>query len=253
MLLLSLISPIDTYADDLFWVHMTQHMVLVMAAAPLLVLGAPATLALRAATPRVRRAYLVPLLGSRAVRTLTQPVVALLVFLLSIWIWHIPALYTGAIESEALHFLEHLAFLTGGLLFWFVIIGVDASDLRPGHVGRIALLIVALLSNLALSVILTFSDEPLYDTYVAAAALRAWGPDALNDQKIGAGIMWVPGTMMLALAILGTVYYWAEREGFNGRRGDMLRDRERQRRASRADQGSADPGASARGETSPGE
>ena len=131
LLLITLVSPIDAYSDDLFWVHMVQHMILVMLVAPLLLLGAPATLALRASSPRVRATYLVPLLNSRVIRFLTHPVFALILFVASIWIWHIPTLYDAAIRSEPLHFFEHGAFLSGALLFWWLIVAVDATRLRP--------------------------------------------------------------------------------------------------------------------------
>lgn len=121
-----------------------------------------------------------------------------------------------------MHAFEHGSFLGGAILFWWLVVAVDATRLRPAHVGRIALLIAALLQNIALALILTSIDEPVYDRYVDLT--RGWGPNALIDQRIGAGVMWVPGAMMFFFGILVTVYYWAEREHFNGRRGDMLRE-----------------------------
>ncbi len=224
LMLLALVSPIDTYSDDLFWMHMIQHVLILMVIAPLLLLGAPATLALRAASPRVRRQYVVPLLNSRLLQILLYPPVAILVLVGAIWIWHIPALYDAAIGSELLHFIEHSTFLSGGLLFWWLIIGVDASHLRPGHIARVAILIVAILQNLALGLILTSLGAAAYESYAKLEGLRDWGPSALTDQRIGAGIMWVPGTMMFALAVLVIVYYWAEHEAFRSRRDDLLRD-----------------------------
>lgn len=235
LLLLSLVSPIDTYSDDLFWVHMLQHIMLVMLAPPLLLLGAPITLALRSASPRVRATYLLPLLNSRLARFFTYPAVGLIIFIGAVWIWHIPALYDTAIGSEGLHFLEHASFVTGALLFWWLIIGVDATHLRPGYVGRVAILILAILQTIGLAAIITSAGDPLYDTYEQLAATRDWGPDALLDQRIGGGIMWVPGAMMLALAVLATVYFWAEHEGFKGRQGDMVRELEQRRAASAPD------------------
>ena len=223
LMVVGLVSPVDTYSDDLFWVHMLQHILITMLVAPLMLLGAPATLALRAASPRVRRSYLVPLLESRLVRVLTYPPVALLVFVLGVWAWHWPDAYDAAIASEALHFIEHGVFLLGGVLFWWLVIGVDASRLRPPHVWRIFVLVIAIMQNIGLGLILTNFSEPLYETYETAAGLRSWGPDALTDQRLGAGIMWVPGSMMFVIAIMLTVYYWAEREGFKGRQGDRVR------------------------------
>lgn len=223
-MILGLMSPIDSYSDDLFWVHMLQHVIITMVVAPLMLLGAPATLALRAASPRVRTSYLIPFLNSRLVRTLTWPPVAIMLFIASVWSWHLPAAYDAAIASEALHFVEHGIFLFGAILLWWLVIGVDATRLRPNHVWRCALLVVAILQNIGLGLILINVSDPIYDTYAAAASVREWGPTALLDQRIGAGIMWVPGSMMFALAIITTVYFWAEREGFKDRRNDVVRD-----------------------------
>ena len=224
VMLLGLMSPVDTYSDDLFWMHMIQHVMITMIVAPLMLLGAPATLALRAASPRVRTTYLVPFLNSRLVRALTWPPAAIVIYIASVWSWHWPDAYDAAIASEAVHFVEHGVFLLGAVLLWWLVIGVDATRLRPHHVWRCALLVVAILQNIGLGLILINVGEPVYDTYATAAAVREWGPDALLDQRIGAGIMWVPGSMMFALAIIVTVYYWAEREGFKDRRNDTVRD-----------------------------
>lgn len=224
VMLLGLMSPVDTYSDDLFWMHMIQHVMITMIVAPLMLLGAPATLALRAASPRVRTTYLVPFLNSRLVRALTWPPSAIVIYIASVWSWHWPDAYDAAIASEAVHFVEHGVFLLGAVLLWWLVIGVDATRLRPHHVWRCALLVVAILQNIGLGLILINVSEPVYDTYATAAAVREWGPDALLDQRIGAGIMWVPGSMMFALAIIVTVYYWAEREGFKDRRNDTVRD-----------------------------
>ena len=224
VMILGLMSPVDAYSDDLFWVHMLQHVMITMIVAPLMLLGAPATLALRAASPRVRATYLVPLLNSRVIGALTWPPSAIVLYIASVWSWHWPDAYDAAIASEALHFVEHGIFLGGAILLWWLVIGVDATRLRPHHVWRCALLVVAILQNIGLGLILINVNEAVYDTYATAAAVREWGPDALLDQRIGAGIMWVPGSMMFALAIIVTVYYWAEREGFKDRRNDTVRD-----------------------------
>jgi len=224
VMLLGLMSPVDTYSDDLFWMHMIQHVMITMIVAPLMLLGAPATLALRAASPRVRTTYLVPFLNSRLVRALTWPPSAIVIYIASVWSWHWPDAYDAAIASEAVHFVEHGVFLLGAVLLWWLVIGVDATRLRPHHVWRCALLVVAILQNIGLGLILINIGEPVYETYATAAAVREWGPDALLDQRIGAGIMWVPGSMMFALAIIVTVYFWAEREGFKDRRNDTVRD-----------------------------
>ena len=96
-------GPIDYYEATLFADHMTQHMLLMMVAAPLLVMGAPITLLLRVASPQVRSRWLLPILHSRTVRLLSHPIVALGLFAGVLWVTHFSAVYELSLENDTLH------------------------------------------------------------------------------------------------------------------------------------------------------
>ncbi len=120
---IALQSPIDSYADTRLSVHMGQHLLLTMIAAPLLVLGAPVTLLLRAATPGFRRRWVLPLLRSRPVRLLTAPVVSWTQFALVLWVSHFSPLYEAAVRSTGVHALEHMLYIASAVLFWSPVAG----------------------------------------------------------------------------------------------------------------------------------
>ena len=108
-------SPIDGLSDDLFFMHMVQHVLLMMVGPPLILVGAPVVPVLRG-LPRILRDDLaIPLLQMRRVRKilnfLASPLTAWMVFVFTLWIWHVPALYNEAVINEPLHFLEHMMFM----------------------------------------------------------------------------------------------------------------------------------------------
>jgi cytochrome c oxidase assembly factor CtaG len=225
VLLVALVSPIDAYGDDLFWAHMLQHVLVIVAAAPLLILGAPVTLALAASTPRLRHTYLRPFLRSRLLAALMFPPVTLTIFIGVTWLWHLPAIYDAAIDVAALHAIEHGSFLGVALLFWWLIIDVDPIRFRPSHLIGAVSLFVVIVQGVLLGAILVTLDEPIYDTYISASALRDWGPTALADQRAGAGLVWIPGGLVFALAFLVTLHGWIARLELEADRDDTRRRR----------------------------
>lgn len=207
-LALALLSPIEAYADDLLTAHMLQHALIVMVAAPLLALGAPGTLALRAASPRMRARVVRPLLLGAASRWATRPPVTWLILAAVVWVWHLPELYEAAVQHESLHALEHASFLAVAFLFWWVVLGVDATPRRAAYPARLGLVFAALVQALLLAFLIAGLDAPAYDAYVTAAAGRDWGPSALQDQRIGAGYVWVAGGMAFVVALFALVASW---------------------------------------------
>src|SRR5438552_2337808 len=129
VLAVALTSPIEAYEGELFSVHMLQHMLLELVAAPLLLLGAPATLALRAASTSVR-GLLLAVLHSRAVAAVSFPLLAWILFAAVNGGWHSSRLYNDALEIGWLHDVQHLTFLGAALLFWWPVIGADPSRWR---------------------------------------------------------------------------------------------------------------------------
>jgi putative copper resistance protein D len=208
-IVLALQSPIDRYETALISVHMLQHMLLQFVAAPLLLLGAPVTLALRVATPEVRR-RLTGLLHSRAVRTLTHPILAWSLFVLVNWGWQFSPLYDLALESEVVHYLQHAAYLGSALLFWWPIAGIDPAPRKLAFPGRAAYLALAIPPNSFLGITLMQTAPDFYPHY--ATLFRTWGPSVAEDLNIAGAVMWGMGAMTFVVALLLTVAAWMQTE-----------------------------------------
>ena len=202
----ALTSPIEAYEGMLFSVHMIQHMLLELLAAPLLLAGAPITLALRVANPRVRR-RLLTVLQSRIVHVVSFPVVAWAIFAAVNWGWHFSSLYDVALENAALHYVQHATFLGAALLFWWPAIGADPSPWRLPHPVRLLYLFLAMPQNSFLGVALMSATTVLYPHYATNA--RDWGLSPLEDQQLGGLLMWVPGNLWMFLAIGVLFFLWA--------------------------------------------
>jgi putative membrane protein len=234
-ILLALVSPVDTYEGVLFSVHMLQHLLLEMVAAPLIVLSAPITLALRAANPSARQAMLA-ILHSRPARWLTFPLVTWFLFAAVNWGWHFSALYNLALQTDLVHYLEHATFLAAALLFWWPAIGPDPQPWRMPHPVRLLYLFLAMPQNSFLGVALLSTQRVLYLHYVTV--VRTWGPTPLDDQHLGGALMWVIGDIVFLTAMVGVVWAWMRFEDARTVRLDARLDlEERQRELSRSRDG----------------
>jgi cytochrome c oxidase assembly factor CtaG len=190
----ALVSGIARYDTTLFSVHMVQHVLLMLVAAPLLALAAPITLVLRLSSSNTRHRWLLPVLHSRVVRVMAHPVTAWLMFATMMWAVHFSPLFNASLEDPLIHDLEHLLFLSGALLFWWPVIRPFPSRPHSPLWSVPFYLLAADLLNTALSAILTFSEHVLYPTYLAAA--RLFGTTALSDQSSAGVIMWAPGSFV---------------------------------------------------------
>jgi cytochrome c oxidase assembly factor CtaG len=228
----ALVSGIDRYDTVLFSVHMVQHLLLTLVAAPLFALSAPITLLLRLSSPGTRRRWILPVLHSRAMRVVSFPVVSWLIFAGVMWGSHFSPLFDRALEDPLVHDLEHLGYLVAGVLFWWPAIGPDPSPWRMSHPVRIMYVFLQMPQNTFLAVAILNVSQPLYPHY--ATLVRSWGPTPLNDQQIAAGIMWLLGDLGFLATILGLVIAWMRHEeretGRADRRADEamagIRDRE---------------------------
>jgi putative membrane protein len=212
-ILVALDSPIDTLAPKYFWVHMVQHVLLMMVAAPLLVLAAPWMVMWRGLSLGVRRSVATALSGSptwRAVgagaRWLASPVPAWVAFNVTLVGWHLPALYGLTLRDGLVHDVEHLSFLVLGVLFWAQAIDSPPLRARLGLPGRVAYVTLGAVVSWLLAVVLAFAPHPLYAAYVQAHAHG--GLSALNDQQLAAGIMWGPGSIPYAVFVFVALYRW---------------------------------------------
>lgn len=220
-LAVALTSPIEAYEGELFSVHMLQHMLLELVAAPLLLLGAPATLALRAATPSARR-WLLAVLHSRVVSILSFPLLAWVLFAAVNWGWHFSSLYNDALENSWLHDVQHLTFLGAALLFWWPVVGADPSRWRLPHPVRLFYLFLAMPQNSFLGIALMSAPTALYPHYLTN--LRDWGPSPIVDQNVGGMLMWVGGDVVFLLAMGFVVAAWVRAEDRRTARQDARED-----------------------------
>jgi putative membrane protein len=176
-LAVALLSPLDSQVAESFSLHMIQHELLMIAAPPLLILGRPYAALAATLRPAALRIAALPLC--------LPPLAALLLHAAALWVWHVPALFEAALESEAVHAAQHASFFASALLFWWAVF----RRVRTG----IALLyiLVTMIHAGALAALLTFAPAPLYAF------------TALGEQQLGGLIMWVPaGYAMLAAALV---------------------------------------------------
>jgi cytochrome c oxidase assembly factor CtaG len=213
--LVALTGPVDANADKLFWVHMLQHVLLVMVAAPLLVLAAPwnemwrpLPLGLRRgiAKPVARRRWAAPL---RAVGAfLGRPIPAWIAFNANLLVWHWPRLYDLALRTQWVHDLEHLLFLSTAVLFWAQVWDSPPLRARLGGFGRVIYITAATVPSWLLAVVLALATRPLYPAYTGHA-----GMSPLTDQQLAAGVMWGPGAIPLSVAVFVGIHRWLAADG----------------------------------------
>ena len=206
---LALLSPIDILGGQFFFMHMIQHLLLIMITPPLLLITNPMPFILWGLPPRLRRLVgqaLSRLLHRhspfrRAVRAVAAPGVLWLVWVVALVGWHDPVLYNADLRNDFIHDLEHLSFFIAAMIYWWQVTGAGPRlNKQFGLLGRIAFTLAAVPPNMAVGVVLSFVDRAVYTYYLTAP--RVWDIDVLIDQKIGGVIMWVPGSMMYLIAAL---------------------------------------------------
>jgi putative membrane protein len=211
-------SPLDSLSGRLFAAHMTQHVLLLSVAPPLIVLSAPWNRLWRPLPLGFRRAVARSVvLGPAwrpvraAGRAVARPVPAWIAFNGNLVLWHVPALYDATLRNAAVHDLEHALFFFTGILFWTRII--DSPPFRVGldWLRRAAYVIGAIAAGWVLAIVLALAPSPLYPAY-ASLAHRPGGLSALGDQQIAAGVMWVPGSFAFTIAFIVFLYRWLDPE-----------------------------------------
>jgi putative membrane protein len=214
---LALLSPLDRASDVLFSAHMAQHELLMLIAAPLIVLGRPLVPALWALPRRWRvrcgraaqRSWL-----AGAGRWLTSPLIALALHAVVRWVWHLPALFDAALADERIHAVQHLMFFASAAVFWWSLIHGRYG--RAGYGIAAAFVFFTMLHSGLLAAILALSDHPLYAPHAAATA--AWGMDAMTDQARAGLLMWVPGGVVMMASGLAMFAAWLGHAGQRVRR-----------------------------------
>ena len=205
-LVVALDSPIHEIGEQLFWVHMTQHEILMLISAPLFVFGRP-LIPLLFALPLSWRERAAALGRTKAFRkawnTISTPIVAWVLSAIALWIWHIPWLFDQALQSDWIHAAQHTTFLVTALLFWWPLANrTSALDYGAG----VAYVFTTALHTSVLGALLTFAPRVWYSSYLATAF--AWHITALEDQQLGGLIMWIPAGTLLLIVALVLLFKW---------------------------------------------
>lgn len=206
-LVAALDSPLDALSAALFSAHMIQHELMMIIAAPLLVLSRPLAVWLWAFPPRARHriAAAVRTPAWRSLwRTLCAPAVAWLLHAAALWAWHMPRLFEAALASPAIHTLQHASFLLSALLFWWAVFGEGARRDQSGY--AMLSLFTTMVHTGALGALLTLAPGLWYPAYIEPTS--ALGIDPLQDQQLGGLVMWVPAGLAYLIAALATGARW---------------------------------------------
>lgn len=201
VLVVALLSPLDELGDTyLFSAHMVQHLLLASVWPPLMLLALPDWMVRSAFRSGAAREIL---------RVLTMPVLAITLFNANIYLWHLPALYNATLENEYIHILEHLTFMAFGLINWWPVL----DPIREGRLSypfQVLYLFADGMIMMVLGIVFTFSPIVFYPAYTSAP--RLWGISALSDQQLGGLIMWYPGNVPYAVALVIAFYKWFDGE-----------------------------------------
>jgi putative membrane protein len=207
VLAVSLVSPVHALGESLFSMHMLQHELLLLVAAPLCVLGRPLAVILWAAPPRPR-ARLAPLFRSPALtrvwRSLTSPLAAFLLLSAVLWIWHAPPLYQASLRSELVHAAQHTSYLLASGLFWWALFHGRVG--RQGYGFAAAAVFGIGVQGGVLGALIAVARSPWYAVYEARTP--AWGLSPLEDQQLAGILMWVPAGVLLAAVGLALFARW---------------------------------------------
>jgi cytochrome c oxidase assembly factor CtaG/cytochrome c2 len=211
-LAIALVSPIAWLSRILFSVHMAQHTLLMLVAAPLLAFGHPLLAWMWALDDRTRDRVAHAFRGRRTVaawRGVTTPLVVFLLQAAALWIWHIPSWYEGALHNDGIHAVQHFSFVMAGSLFWRAM--THGRYGRSGYGLAVLYVFMTAVHSGGLGALLTFAPGVWYSEYAKQAA--AWRVDALADQQLAGLLMWIPaGVVFIVLGLALTAAWLGEAE-----------------------------------------
>ncbi len=214
LVLIALIGPVDTLSGQYFTMHMAQHLLLVLIAPPLLLLGAPVVMVLRGLPPFLQRPVFVTVARNRVMRRVTRTLlhshVALGLFLATLWLWHVPQLYSAAVTDDFVHLLEHTAFFWPAVFFWWNVVDSWPFRARLSAPRRLLYIFLATAGLKLVGVLITVSGQVLYTAYLLPRDGTAFA--ALDDQRIGGLIMWMGGGLYMLLPLAIIFFRWAQQD-----------------------------------------
>ncbi|MGE0599478.1 MAG: cytochrome c oxidase assembly protein [Dehalococcoidia bacterium] len=215
---LATLSPVAHYSKGLLWVDFTGFLMLTMIAPPLMLMGAPLTLAFRISGPRgrrmLRRAY-----RSRLVSILTFPIASWLLFAVLTYLWQFTSLTDEAVTNAPLRVLQQFTLLLVGLLFWTPALAADPLRWRLPYPLRSLYVFVEMTHKGLFGGMFLSMNTAMHTDFASRAP--AWAPSAITDQRIAILILWIGGNMIFLVALTGLVLRWVSYEQRNQRRTDL--------------------------------
>ena len=214
LLILVLEGPIDFYAEEMFFIHMIQHLTLMVIIAPLL-LSANAMPIFIWGTPKKMRSVLSkPFAGNsfskKVLTIITRPRYSLLLYVLNLYLWHIPFFYNLTLSSDTFHFINHAFFVFMSLLLWWPIIGPAPVRTNLTIPQKIVYVLVAVTPSAALAAFIALSGDPIYN--YESTPLHWNMLSHKEDQTWGGLIMWLPGNFLF-FGVLTTLFFkWSNQE-----------------------------------------
>jgi cytochrome c oxidase assembly factor CtaG/cytochrome c2 len=208
VLVIALLSPIDRFGEQLFSVHMVQHLLLIMVAAPLLAWSRPTLVFIWAFPLRGRKGVGRAWTGAGlrgAIRGIMHPLPVWLLFTGSFVFWHFPRPYGWALANEWVHAAEHLSFFVTALMFWTIVFE-PATTRRLSYGATLVFVSTnAILSGLP-GALMILAPRPLYTVH--AAGVAAWHLTLIQDQQLAGLIMWIPGGLVYVIAVCFVFVRW---------------------------------------------
>lgn len=191
LVIVALMSPVDSASEDLASAHMVQHLILADLAPIALILGLTKII-LRPITRAVHA------LEKRA-GVLAHPVAGVVAYVGTMWVWHVPVLYDAALDNAFVHVVEHLSFVAAGTLYWWHLISPIRSRLRLGGMAPVAYMVSTKLLVGALGVVLAFAPKLLYAPYDTTGT--RWGMSPLDDQSVAGLIMGLEQSLVMGVGL----------------------------------------------------
>ena len=201
MLLLTVSSAIDVYAMALMWMHMIEHLMLIMVVPALLVLGSPLTVLRAAAATRGREARVDAVLQGGVVSVLTHPAVAILQYSVVIVATHLTSFMDVMARHDWVMHGEQVLYVVSGYLFMLPLVGVEPIRRQVPRLGRIGLVLLAMTPDTVVGIVMLQANHDLYPTM--AAMRPAWAPDSLHDVQTAGALMWVGGDGLMMVIGVG--------------------------------------------------
>jgi putative membrane protein len=199
----ALLGPLDALADKLVLAHMAQHLALADVAVPFLLVGlrTPVLVFMPPRLVLIRLARLHRL--RRVVAFLTKPLVAVPVYLLILYGWHLAPAFEGALRHPALHAVQHLSFVVGALIVWWPALEPQRRQAR-GELWKIPYIFGARMGSMLFGSALIFVRTPIYSSFYGGSA-RSHGLTPLEDQQLAGGLMM---TLDIVIMLAGLIYFF---------------------------------------------